>query len=148
MIDPLDEQGWFHTGDLGHINEDGTLHIDGRQDDVIITGGEKVWPTRLEALLETHPTVSRAAVGALADPDWGQTVIAYVVPTHEESPRLDQLRDFVKSQLASWYAPKHLELVQSLPLTALGKLDRRNLNKQAMRSRAIVEKPDTMTELR
>ncbi|NLD75993.1 MAG: AMP-binding protein, partial [Acidimicrobiales bacterium] len=80
-VEPLtDEDGWLHTGDQGRWDE-GRLVVHGRHDDLIVSGGENVWPTPVERALSTHPSVAEAAVVGVADPQWGQRVVAVVVPT-------------------------------------------------------------------
>jgi o-succinylbenzoate---CoA ligase len=126
--DPKTKDGWFATGDLGGFNEDGSLFVSGRQGDVIVTGGEKVWPSRVEPLLTTHPKIADAAVVGQLDSEWGHIVVAHVVPSDPANPpSLDEVREFVKLQLPVWYAPKALRLHTALPKTALGKVRRADL---------------------
>jgi O-succinylbenzoic acid--CoA ligase len=125
--DPKDDEGWLPTGDAGWLDaRDGDrLHVRGRIGDVIVTGGEKVWPDAVESLLRADPAVAEVAVIGRADPEWGQRVIAVVVPTTPSAPpTLDALRDRVKAALPAWCAPRELELADSLPKTALGKVRR------------------------
>ncbi len=122
---PLDRDGWLHTGDLGHWLPDGRLHVEGRRGDLIITGGENVWPDAVEAALAQHPGVAEAAVAGADDPEWGHRVVAWVVPNDpHDPPTLPQLRDTVAAQLPAFCAPKELHLVNDLPRTALGKVQR------------------------
>jgi O-succinylbenzoic acid--CoA ligase len=125
--DPRDADGWLATGDLG--TWDGhRLRVQGRKGDLIISGGENVWPAAVEAVLGAHPAVAEVAVVGRPDPEWGQQVVAVVVPADAAAPpTLDDLRAFVKEQLAPWAAPRRLELVPSLPRTALGKIVRTSL---------------------
>ena len=116
--------GWLATGDGGRWAGDGTLVVDGRLDEVIVTGGEKVWPETVEAVLRRVPGVADVAVVGRADPEWGQRVVAVVVPAGE-APTLDALRAAARAVVPPWAAPKELQLVTSLPRTALGKLRRR-----------------------
>jgi O-succinylbenzoic acid--CoA ligase len=126
---PLDRDGWLHTGDLGHWLPDGRLHVEGRRGDLIITGGENVWPDAVEAALSPHPAVSEIAIAGLADPEWGQRVVAWVVPTDPATPpTLASLRAMVGEHLPAFCAPKELRIVTSLPRTALGKVQRHLLD--------------------
>lgn len=125
--DPKSDAGWFPTGDLGRFADDGSLRVFGRKGDVITTGGEKVWPERVEPVLGRQPGVADVAVVGRPHPEWGEEVVALVVATTGDRPRLDQLRDAVKSELPVWYAPKSIVLVPSLPRTALGKIRRAEL---------------------
>lgn len=120
------QHGWFRTGDLGAIDpEDGRLEVFGRRDEVIVTGGEKVWPADVEAVLLDHPQVADVAVCGRPDPEWGERVTALVVPVSAaEPPDLADLRAFVQTRLPRACAPRALELTDRLPRTSLGKLRR------------------------
>lgn len=124
---PVDETGWYRTNDLGRIGNDGRLVVDGRLDDVIITGGENVWPDVVEAVLNTHPLVRESCVVGVDDPEWGQVVLAWIVPEGDERVHLASIRDHVKAQLAPHCAPRRLEFTDALPRTSLGKLARSQL---------------------
>ncbi len=123
--DPKDADGWMPTGDLGHWLDDGRLHVTGRQGDLIITGGENVWPEAVESALRTHPAVADVLVRGSDDPEWGQVVEAMVVPEPGSAPTLDSLRSHVKADHPAFMAPKRLTLVDEIPKTALGKPIRR-----------------------
>jgi len=124
--DPVRADGWYRTGDLGSIDATTrTLSVHGRADDLIITGGEKVWPDPVEAVLRTDHRVRDVAVIGLADPEWGQRVVAVVVAADPgDPPTLQGLRDLVRARLPVAAAPKELVLADSLPRTALGKIRR------------------------
>ncbi len=124
---PDDDGSWFATGDAGHFGEGGELAVSGRIDDVITTGAEKVWPDVVERVLSAHPDVAEVAVWKRSDPDWGERVVAWVVPT-EDAPSLDELRKVVADTIAPWAAPKELVIVDDLPRTASGKVRRRALS--------------------
>ena len=120
--------GWLRTGDLGTIADDGAISVAGRADDAIRSGGERIWPHEVEAVLRDHPKVADAAVGARPDPEWGQHVAAWVVPRRiDEAPTLEELRAFAKERLASFKAPRELFLVPDVPRTSSGKIRRRDL---------------------
>jgi O-succinylbenzoic acid--CoA ligase len=125
-IDPKDGDGWLATGDVGTLDPaTGRLTVQGRAGDLIISGGENVWPVAVEAVLGELASVAEVAVVGRPDPEWGQRVVAVVVPADVASPpTLDELRDAVKERLGAWAAPKSLELVLSLPRTAIGKVRR------------------------
>jgi O-succinylbenzoic acid--CoA ligase len=120
--------GWLHTGDLGSFAADGLLEVSGRKTDTIISGGEKIAPAAVEAVLEAHPHVLEAAVLGRADPRWGEAVTALVVARPDAAVDVETLRAHCAGQLAGYKVPKHLELVPGpLPRTRSGKLLRRGL---------------------
>jgi O-succinylbenzoic acid--CoA ligase len=122
--DPKDAGGWFRTGDVGSL-DDGRLRVFGRVDDMIVTGGENVWPDVVETLLIALPSVREVAVVGRDDAEWGQRVVAVVVPSDPSAPpTLDTLRSAVKARLGPWAAPRELELAETLPRTTLGKIRR------------------------
>ncbi|HET6834564.1 MAG TPA: AMP-binding protein [Acidimicrobiales bacterium] len=127
--DPRDVDGWYPTGDAGAWDETvGRLQVFGRRDDVIVTGGENVWPAAVERALATHARVREVAVVGRPDPEWGQRVTALVVPADPaDPPTLDELRGTAKRDLPAYTAPRELILVTELPRTGLGKLVRRAL---------------------
>jgi len=126
--DPLTPDGWFATGDLGEVDADGLLSVYGRRDDLIITGGENVWPEPIEALLREHQAVDDAAIVGTPDPEWGEIVTVLVVPADRtDPPSLESLRDAVKAGLPAFCAPRRVVICEKLPRTTLGKLIRRGL---------------------
>lgn len=126
--DPRTADGWLPTGDLGSIEPDGRLEVHGRRGDLIVTGGENVWPDPVEAVLRRHPQVADVAVAGRPDPEWGQRVVAFVVPRRtDDPPSLDSLRASCADALAAFAAPRELVLVEALPRTALGKVRRSSL---------------------
>lgn len=130
--DPRTSDGWFPTGDLGELDADGLVTIHGRRSDLIITGGENVWPEPIEALLKSHPAVVDVAVVATPDPEWGELVTAVIVPIDAAAPpTLDDLRDVVKQQLPAYCAPRRVVFRTGLPRTTLGKLQRHDLGGMA-----------------
>jgi len=120
----LAEDGWLHTGDLGTIDSEGYLWVDGRKDDLIVTGGENVMPERVEEVLCSHPNVADAAVVGRPDPEWQEAVTAVVVlrpGAHEDA---ESLRAHCAQELAGYEVPKSFIFVADLPRTASGKLMR------------------------
>ena len=118
---------WFATGDIGHVDDDGLLRVSGRREDVIVTGGEKVWPDAVERALAAHPHIEDVAVWKRSDPEWGERVVAWIVPNGDPPPTLEEVRDLVGSTLSPWAAPKEIVMTTSLPRTLLGKVRRRDL---------------------
>src|SRR5580658_5200485 len=128
VVGPDGTDTWFATGDAGSVAPDGTLSVSGRIDDVINTGGEKVWPEAVERVLNTHRQVAEVAVWKRADPEWGERVVAWVVPKGG-SPGLEELQELAAGSIAPWAAPKELVIVDSLPRSPVGKVRRRQLDR-------------------
>ena len=126
VVGPDGEADWFATGDAGQLGADGVLTVSGRIEDVITTGAEKVWPDLVERALVAHPGVAEVAVWKRSDPEWGERVVAWVVPG-DDAPSLEELRAIVAETIAPWAAPKELVIVDDLPRTAAGKVRRREL---------------------
>jgi O-succinylbenzoic acid--CoA ligase len=124
---PSDNDGWFPTGDLGGWDDSGRLQVQGRAGDLIITGGENVWPTQVEQVLASLHSVVDVAVVGRPDPEWGHAVVAYIVPA-AEPPDLQTVRDHVRRQLPAFCAPQEVVLVTEIPRTALGKVARHLLS--------------------
>ena len=122
-----DADGWFHTGDLGHIDEEGFLYVEDRIDDLIVSGGENVVPAEVEEVLLRHPEVADAAVIGREDPEWQQAVTAVVVLEAGSEVTPDELRRHCGESLAGFKVPKRIELAAALPRTPSGKLMRRAL---------------------
>lgn len=119
---PIDGDGWLSTGDLGEIMADGRLSVHGRRGDLIVTGGENVWPQVVEEALATEPSVADVCVAGVDDLEWGQRVVAWVVPSVAgDLPTLDALRARLRTTLPAFMAPKEMRIVDAIPRTALGK---------------------------
>lgn len=130
----VDADGWLWTGDVGRL-VDGRLVVDGRADHVIVTGGENVATEAVEQALRAHPGVADVGVVGVPDPEWGQRVVALVVPADpDDPPTLAALRDHVGATLGRHAAPRALHLVDTLPRTTLGKLARGRLHDLVERS--------------
>lgn len=126
--DPKRIGGWFPTGDLGAIDGDGRVTVYGRRGDLIITGGENVWPEPVEATLRSHPGIADVAVYGRDDPEWGQLVTALVVPVDRAAPpTLDALRTHVKTTHPAFCAPRRVVTCDEIPRTTLGKIRRADL---------------------
>jgi acyl-CoA synthetase (AMP-forming)/AMP-acid ligase II len=124
--------GWYHTGDLGYIDEEGYIFIVDRKKDMIISGGFNVYPKEIEAALDDHPAVIESAVIGIPDQAWGETPLALVVLNKGATPPGPQdLMDFLRSRLAGYKLPRGgIRFVQELPRNASGKVLKRELRKQ------------------
>ncbi|HYX44719.1 MAG TPA: class I adenylate-forming enzyme family protein [Acidimicrobiales bacterium] len=116
--------GWYYTGDLGRIDEDGRIYVLGRLKELVNRGGLKVSPSEIEAAVARHPAVADAAVVGTPDPVLGEAICACIVPAGEERPGLEALRSFLSGSLARHKLPDELAVVATIPRTKIGKVDR------------------------
>jgi o-succinylbenzoate---CoA ligase len=124
----LDAGGWFHTGDAGRIDEQGRVHVVDRLKDLVITGGVNVSPTEVEAVLARHPDVDDVCVVGIPDDEWGELVVAVVVPRAGASaPGVEELRAFARDRLSGPKLPRAVRTVDAIPRTGSGKPMRRRL---------------------
>jgi acyl-CoA synthetase (AMP-forming)/AMP-acid ligase II len=122
--------GWLKTGDMGYFDGEGFLYIVDRRNDMIVTGGENVFPTEVEGLLFEDPDVQEAAVFGVADPKWVETVVAAVVLKPGSSTTAEELQQRLKQKTASYKCPKEIHIVEQLPKSAAGKVLRKDLKSQ------------------
>lgn len=121
------KNGWLYTGDIGYIDEEGFLYILDRRSDLIISGGENVYPAEIEAVLLSHPGVNDAGVIGLEDPVWGQAPIAFIVPVDVSRPSAEELQQHCLQLLAKYKVPREFYFTKELPRNASKKLLRRTL---------------------
>jgi fatty-acyl-CoA synthase len=121
------EGGWLHTGDVAIRSADGFLRIVDRKKDMIVTGGFNVFAREVEDVLTDHPAVSQAAVIGVPDPKWGETVKAIVVLARGETVSADELIALVRERKGPVQAPKSVEFIEAIPLSPLGKPDKKAL---------------------
>jgi long-chain acyl-CoA synthetase len=134
--------GWFHTGDLGKIDEEGYLHIVGRKKEMIISGGFKVFPREVEEVLHTHPKVKEVAVVGIPDPVRGESVKAYIVLKDGTTATEKELDEYCRNNLAAFKVPRIYEFVSSIPRTPSGKILNRLLSQAKVKDLMI---PDVKT---
>jgi fatty-acyl-CoA synthase len=120
-------EGLMSTGDVGHFDAGGRLFIDGRDDDMIVSGGENLFPGEVEELLITHPGIEEASVIGVDDPDFGKRLAAFVVLRGDAALTEDEVRDFVRRNLARYKVPRDVSFVAELPRTPTGKVLKRQL---------------------
>ena len=125
--------GWLHTGDIGYLDADGGLHVLDRRDDLIVSGGENVYPAEIEAVLLEHPAVDDAGVAGVPDADLGARVVAWIVAAPGTRPQVEALQQHCRDRLAGFKQPREFRFVDALPRNAAGKLQRRLLG--ALQSR-------------
>lgn len=119
--------GWFHTGDLATMDQEGYFRIVDRKKDMIISGGLNIFPSEIEAVIEERPDVKQCAVVGEADAKWGQRVIAYVTPAPGQAIDVEQLRAHCRASLAAYKAPREFRVCEALPVSFLGKVRRAEL---------------------
>jgi fatty-acyl-CoA synthase len=128
----IDREGWLHTGDLARRREDGNYRIVGRSKELIIRGGENIYPPEVEEFLHHHPAVAEVAVAGLPDARYGEVVAAWVVPRAGAIVTPDELKQYCKGQIAHFKIPQHIMIVQSLPRTVTGKIRKHILKENAI----------------
>ncbi|HSV40004.1 MAG TPA: long-chain-fatty-acid--CoA ligase [Nocardioidaceae bacterium] len=122
--------GWMHTGDGGYLDEEGYLFIVDRLKDMIVTGGENVYSAEVENAIASHPAVASCAVIGVPDEEWGERVHAVVVCRPDQTVSLDELRAHTKDLIASYKAPRGVDVVEALPVSAAGKILKRELRER------------------
>ena len=130
----IDADGWYHTGDLASMDEDGYLRIEGRVKDMIIRGGENIYPREIEDVLFAHPGVAEAAVVGVPDERWGEVVAAYVrVAPGQPQPTPEDLRAHCRERLAPYKTPLYWNFVEEFPMTPSGKIQKFRLQEEFAR---------------
>jgi fatty-acyl-CoA synthase len=128
--------GWFHSGDLGVMHPDGYIELRDRAKDVVISGGENISTIEVEQAVVSHPAVVEAAVIGVPDEQWGERPKAFVVLAEGQSATPEELIEHVKSQIARYKAPRDVEVVEALPKTSTGKVQKFELREKEWGGRA------------
>jgi len=129
--------GWLHTGDLGVMREDGCIHITGRSRDVIIRGGENIYPREVEEFLYTHPKVDEVQVVGIPNARLGEIVVAWVRLPHGVTATEEEIREFCKGQIAYYKIPEHIRFVDSFPATLSGKIQKYKMREFEIEARGL-----------
>jgi long-chain acyl-CoA synthetase len=127
--------GWFHSGDLGYVDKDGYLYVVDRKQDLIITGGQNIYPAEVEEELYTHPKVALAAVIGIPDKMKGEIAKAYIVLKKGQTATEKEIIDYVRERIAKFKAPRKVEFVDSLPQGPTGKILKRVLKEQVLKGK-------------
>lgn len=128
----IDAEGWLHTGDLARRRPDGNYRIVGRSKELIIRGGENIYPPEVEEFLHHHPSVAEVAVAGLPDAKYGEVVAAWVVPRAGATVTADELREYCRGQIAHFKVPRYIMIVAALPRTVTGKIRKHVLKETAI----------------
>src|SRR5512145_2686945 len=131
--------GWLHTGDIGHLDADGYMHITDRKKDMIITGGFNVYPSEVEQVIWSHPAVQDCAVIGVPDEHWGEAVKAVIELKPGKSATEEEVIALCKEKIGSMKAPKSVEFWETLPRSPVGKVLKRSIREKywAGRARAV-----------
>ena len=132
-VGPDGEPGWFYSGDMGFMDEDGYFHIVDRKKDMIIAGGYNIYPADVEAVLYEHPKVQEAAVIGVPDPLRGETVKAFVVLKEAQAATGEEIVEFCRENMAAYKAPRIIEFRDELPKSMVGKILRRVLVEEELK---------------
>jgi fatty-acyl-CoA synthase len=128
----IDAARWMHTGDLATMDEDGYLNIVGRIKDMIIRGGENVYPREIEEFLYTHPKVRDVQVIGVPDAKYGEEIMAYIQLQPGEQATTEEIREFCKGQIAHYKVPRYVKFVDSFPMTVTGKIQKFIMREEAI----------------
>jgi fatty-acyl-CoA synthase len=128
----LDEEGWLRTGDLAVMDEDGYVRITGRAKDMIIRGGENVYPREIEEFLYTHPEISDVQVYGVPDENYGEKVAAAVVLRQGSDVTAEDVKDYCRDSIAHYKVPDFVDFVEGYPMTASGKIQKYKLRDAAV----------------
>jgi fatty-acyl-CoA synthase len=135
----IDQARWMHTGDLARMDEEGYVNIVGRIKDMIIRGGENVYPREIEEFLHQHPKVSEAQVVGVPDIKYGEEIMAWVKLKPGQESTLDEMRDFCKGKIAHYKVPRYFRFTEEFPMTVTGKVQKFVMRKQAIEDLGLEE---------
>ena len=128
----IDDEGWLHTGDLAEVDEDGYYKITGRLKDMIIRGGENVYPREIEEFLYTHPKISDVQVIGVPDERFGEEVMAWVMLRPGESADAEEIREFCRGKIAHFKVPRYVRVTEEFPMTVTGKIQKFRMREMAV----------------
>jgi fatty-acyl-CoA synthase len=141
----IDREGWLHTGDLATMRPDGYFHITGRSKDMIIRGGENIYPREIEEFLYTHPKIADVQVVGLPDLVTGEAVLAWIRLRAGESATEDEVRAFCQGKIAHFKIPQYIRFVDEFPLTVTGKVQKYKIREIEIHERGLQQAADVKT---
>ena len=122
--DAIDRNGWMHTGDLATMDDDGYFNIVGRIKDMVIRGGENIYPREIEEFLYRHPAIQDVQVFGVPDQRFGEELCAWIKIRPGSNLTADAVKDFCKDQIAHYKVPRHIRFVDEFPMTVTGKMQK------------------------
>ena len=134
----IDRGGWMHTGDLAVIDDEGYCNIVGRLKDMVIRGGENIYPREIEEFLYRHPKIQDVQVVGIPDPKYGEELCAWIILKAGQSCSEQEIRDFCQGQIAHYKVPRYLRFVENFPMTITGKIQKFMI-RQAMKDELKLE---------
>lgn len=129
----VDKEGWLHTGDLGVLDEEDYCKITGRLKDMVIRGGENVYPREIEEFLYTHPAISDVQVIGVPDIKYGEELMAWIKLKEGQSTNPDEIKAFCKGKIAYFKVPKYIKFVDSFPMTVTGKIQKYKMREESIK---------------
>jgi fatty-acyl-CoA synthase len=133
----IDAEGWLHTGDLGWMREDGYIHLTGRAKDMIIRGGENVYPREVEEFLYAHPKVAEVQVVGLPDERLGEIIVAWIRLRPQQVSTEEEIRKFCDGKIAYFKIPQHVRFVEQFPMTVTGKIQKYRIREMEIKERGL-----------
>src|SRR5260370_32592986 len=134
----VDPEGWLHTGDLAIMRPDGAFHIAGRIKEMIIRGGENIYPREVEEFLHAHPKIAHVYIGGLPDERMGETVLAWIKMKDGQNASEDEIRDFCRGRIAHFKVPQYIRFVDSFPMTVTGKIQKFRIREHEIEARGLM----------
>jgi fatty-acyl-CoA synthase len=135
----IDPQGWLHTGDLGTLDEEGYCKITGRIKDMVIRGGENIYPREVEEFLYTHPAISDAQVIGVPDLKYGEELCAWVKIKGDEKITEAEIKEYCKGQIAHYKIPRYIKFVDEFPMTISGKIQKYKMREASIKDLGLEE---------
>jgi fatty-acyl-CoA synthase len=133
----IDAEGWMHTGDLGTLDEEGYANIVGRIKDMVIRGGENIYPREIEEFLHSHPKIADVQVVGVPDPRMGEELCAWIHLAPGESCNEEEIQNFCRGRIARYKIPRYVRFVEGFPLTASGKVQKFVIREQMIRELSL-----------
>ena len=139
----IDSEGWMHTGDLAVMADDGYVNIVGRIKDMVIRGGENIYPREIEEFLYTHPAVADVQVIGVPDPRYGEELMAWVKLRPDMAADEDELREFCRGKIAHFKIPRYVRFVDEFPMTVTGKVQKFVIREESIAELGLAPAADT-----